>query len=130
MGNGHWQLKGSAAELYQRYLVPAITTKWAEDLVNRAQPRADEAVLDIACGTGVVAREAAKSGAKVTGLDLNEGMLVVARGVPSEGSPIEWAEGSALDLPFPSDRFDVILCQLGLQFFPIRDEPSGRCAAS
>jgi ubiquinone/menaquinone biosynthesis C-methylase UbiE len=118
MGNGHWQLKGSAAELYQRYLVPAITTKWAEDLVNRAQPRAEEAVLDIACGTGVVAREAAKSGAKVTGLDLNEGMLAVARGVPSEGPPIEWAEGSALDLPFPSDRFDVILCQLGLQFFP------------
>jgi ubiquinone/menaquinone biosynthesis C-methylase UbiE len=54
MGNGHWQLKGSAAELYQRYLVPAITTKWAEDLVNRAQPRAEEAVLDVACGTGVV----------------------------------------------------------------------------
>lgn len=118
MGNGHWQLKGSAAELYQRYLVPAITTKWAEDLVNRALPRPEEAVLDIACGTGVVARVAAKTRAKVTGLDLNEGMLAVARGVPSEGSLIEWMEGSALDLPFPAGRFDVVLCQLGLQFFP------------
>ena len=64
MGNGHWQLKGSAAELYQRYLVPAITTKWAEDLVNRAQPRPEESVLDIACGTGVVARAAAKTARK------------------------------------------------------------------
>ena len=131
MGNGHWQLEGSAAELYQRYLVPAITTKWAEDLVGRARPRAGEAVLDVACGTGVVARLAAKAvgNGQVTGLDLNAGMLAVARGVPSEGAPITWIEGSALDLPFPADQFDVVLCQLGLQFFPDQDEPSGKCAA-
>ena len=120
MNQGHWQLEGSAAELYQRYLVPAITTKWAEDLVGRAQLSAGEAVLDIACGTGVVARSAAKKlgHGHVTGLDLNAGMLAVAHGVPSEGDPIVWVEGSALDLPFPSDTFDVALCQLGLQFFP------------
>jgi ubiquinone/menaquinone biosynthesis C-methylase UbiE len=118
VGNGHWQLEGSAAELYQRYIVPAITTKWAEDLVDRARPRAEEAVLDVACGTGVVARLAAKAGANVTGLDLNAGMLAVARGVLSEGAPINWIEGSALDLPFASESFDVVLCQLGLQFFP------------
>ena len=120
MSDEHWQLEGSAAELYQRYLVPAITTKWAEDLVDRAQPRPGEGVLDIACGTGVVARLAAKRvrNGQVTGLDLNPGMLAVARGVPSEGAPITWIEGSALDLPFPLDSFDVVLCQLGLQFFP------------
>jgi hypothetical protein len=38
MSDEHWQLEGGAAELYQRYLVPPITTKWAEDLVDRAQP--------------------------------------------------------------------------------------------
>lgn len=120
MSDEHWQLEGSAAELYQRYLVPAITTKWAEDLVDRAQPRPGEAVLDIACGTGVVARLAAQrmGGGQVTGLDLNPGMLAVARSVPSEGAPIKWIEGSALDLPFPLDSLDVVLCQLGLQFFP------------
>lgn len=120
MGNGHWQLEGNAAELYQRYLVPAITTGWAEDLVGRARPRAGEAVLDVACGTGVVTRLTAKAIRRghVTGLDLNAGMLAVARGVSSEGAPIDWVEGSALDLPFPADSFDVALCQLGLQFFP------------
>jgi len=120
MSDGHWQLEGSAAELYQRYLVPAITTKWAEDLIDLAQLRSGEAVLDIACGTGVVARLAAKrvGGGKVTGLDLNPGMLAVARGVQSEGAPITWVDGSALDLPSPPDSFDAVLCQLGLQFFP------------
>jgi len=123
MSDGHWQLEGSAAELYQRYLVPGITTKWAEDLVDRALLRAGEEVLDIACGTGVVTRLAARNvtPGHVTGLDLNAGMLAVARSVSSEGVPINWMEGSALDLPFPPDRFDVVLCQLGLQFFP--DQP-------
>jgi ubiquinone/menaquinone biosynthesis C-methylase UbiE len=120
MGEEHWQLEGSAAELYQRYLVPGITSKWAEDLVRRAQLRSGEEVLDVACGTGVVARLAAKKmgSGHVTGLDLNAGMLAVARGVSGEGPPVNWMEGSALDLPFPSGRFDAVLCQLGLQFFP------------
>ena len=116
----HWQLDGSAPELYQKYLVPAITTKWAEDLVDRAKPVAGEAVLDIACGTGVVARLAGKRMARgrVIGLDLNKAMLAVARTLPSEGVPIDWIEGSALDLPFPAESVDLVLCQLGLQFFP------------
>src|SRR5690349_10845136 len=98
MSDGHWQLEGSAAELYQRYLVPAITLKWAKDLVQRAQLRPGEEVLDIACGTGVVACCAAKKLASghVTGLDLNAGMLAVARAVLREGAPVNWLEGSAL----------------------------------
>ena len=76
----------------------------------------------------------------VTGLDLNKGMLAVARTLPSEGAPIDWIEGSALDLPFPAGKFDLVLCQLGLQFFPdqgraLREmrrvlSPSGRVALS
>jgi ubiquinone/menaquinone biosynthesis C-methylase UbiE len=123
MTDSHWQLEGSAAELYQRYLVPGITSKWAADLVDRAQLRAGEEVLDVACGTGVVARLAAKKVAsgQVTGLDLNPGMLAVARNVLSEEASVKWMEGSALELPFPSGHFDAVLCQLGLQFFP--DQP-------
>jgi ubiquinone/menaquinone biosynthesis C-methylase UbiE len=138
----HWQLDGSAPELYEKYLVPAITQKWADDLVGRAQPSAGEEVLDVACGTGVVARSASRCmlHGHVTGLDLNKGMLAVAQTRVSERAPIDWIEGSALDLPFPVEKFDLVLCQLGLQFFPdpgraLREMrrvllPSGRIALS
>jgi ubiquinone/menaquinone biosynthesis C-methylase UbiE len=138
----HWQLDGSAPELYEKYLVPAITAKWADDLVARAQPCAGEQVLDVACGTGVVARLASRRMRQgcVIGLDLNKGMLAVARTLSSEGAPMEWIDGSALDLPFPAGKFDLVLCQLGLQFFPdqgraLREmyrvlSPSGRVALS
>jgi ubiquinone/menaquinone biosynthesis C-methylase UbiE len=138
----HWQLDGSAPELYQRYLVPAITSLWAADLIERANPGKAEAALDIACGTGVVTRLAAarmQSG-RVVGLDFNAGMLAVARSIPNTGAPIEWFEGSALNLPFGDGSFDLVLCQLGLQFFPDRPlalremkrvlKPSGRVALS
>ena len=138
----HWQLDGSAPELYEKYLVPAITRRWADDLVGRAQPSAGEEVLDVACGTGVVARSASRCMLRghVTGLDLNKGMLAVARTIVSEGAPIDWIEGSALDLPFPAGKFDLVFCQLGLQFFPDQNRalremrrvlsPSGRVALS
>lgn len=138
----HWQLDGSAPELYERYLVPAITIKWAEDLVGRAQPCAGEEVLDLACGTGIVARLASKRMGRehIAGLDLNNGMLAVARTVSGDGAPIDWVEGSALDLPFAAGKFDLVLWQLGLQFFPDRRRallemhrvlsPSGRVALS
>jgi ubiquinone/menaquinone biosynthesis C-methylase UbiE len=138
----HWQLNGSAAELYQRYLVPAITSLWAADLIARATPRTGERVLDIACGTGAVTRLAAErmESGYVAGLDFNPGMLAVARTVPSSGARIEWFEGSALALPFNESSFDLILCQLGLQFFPDRSlalremkrvaAPEGRLALS
>jgi ubiquinone/menaquinone biosynthesis C-methylase UbiE len=138
----HWQLSGSAPELYERYLVPAITSKWAADLVDRANPIDGEAVLDVACGTGIVARLAAERMLRghVVGLDLNPGMLAVARTARQTGAPIEWIEGSVLELPFDHGSFDVVLCQLGLQFFPDRPlalremrrvlRPSGRIALS
>ena len=118
-----WQLDGSATDLYERYLVPAITSLWAADLVERAAPAPGERILDIACGTGIVARLAAEriGAGQVVGLDLNPGMLAVARSVSGgHHPPIEWQQGSALELPFRDGSFDVALCQLGLQFFPDR----------
>jgi ubiquinone/menaquinone biosynthesis C-methylase UbiE len=124
-GQREWQLAGSAAELYQRHLVPAVTARWADDLIERVDPRAGERVLDVACGTGVVARKAAVrvgSTGRVAAVDVNAGMLAVARSLPPvPGAAIVWHEASALERPFAADSFDVVLCQLGLQFFP---EPS------
>jgi SAM-dependent methyltransferase len=119
-----WQLDGDAAEFYQRHLVPAVTAGWAADLVERVGLRRGEWVLDVACGTGAVARAAAgwlgRTG-HVAGIDINPGMLAVARSLPGgAGASVGWVEGSALDLPVPAGRYDVVLCQLGLQFFPDR----------
>src|ERR1700757_3627776 len=115
-----WQVEGTAAELYQRCLVPTIASLWAADLIDRAAPRPGERVLDVACGTGVVARlAAARMGSgRVVGLDIDAGMLAVARSLNSRS--IEWYEGSALAMPFPDSSFDLCLCQFGLQFFPDR----------
>jgi ubiquinone/menaquinone biosynthesis C-methylase UbiE len=116
-----YQQEGSAAELFQRYVVPRITSLWAEDLVDRACVRVGESVLDVACGTGAVTRLAAQQSGngRVVGLDLNADMLRVARGVPHvDGKSIEWCEGNALALPFEEGTFNIVLCQLGLQFFP------------
>jgi ubiquinone/menaquinone biosynthesis C-methylase UbiE len=115
------QPDGSAAELFQRDIVPHITSLWAKDLVDRARVRFGDNVLDVACGTGVVTRLAAQQSGtgRVVGLDLNADMLRVARGIArTDDVPIEWCEGSALALPFEDGVFDVVLCQLGLQFFP------------
>ena len=115
------QESSSAAELFQLYIVPRITWLWAKDLVDRACVWNGDNVLDVACGTGVVTRLAAQQSGtgRVVGLDLNADMLRVARGIArTDDVPIEWCEGSVLALPFEEGVFNVVLCQLGLQFFP------------
>jgi ubiquinone/menaquinone biosynthesis C-methylase UbiE len=114
---------GSLPELYERDLVPTIFAPWAEDLMDLAALRPGEHVLDVACGTGVAARCAASRvgpNGRVVGLDLNVGMLGVARSVSAAPTPIEWQEGNAMAMPFPDGMFDVVLSQQGLQYFPDR----------
>ncbi len=124
---GQWQVAGTAPEVYERELVPAVFGVWAPILVELAHPRLGERVVDVACGTGIVARIAAgrvgPTGA-VVGVDLNPGMLGVARSTVSTDSwssaPLQWQEASADKLPFPDKSFDIAYCQLGLQFFADR----------
>src|SRR5262245_22181945 len=119
-----WQFVGNVPENYERYLVPSIFGPWASDLVDIAVLRPGERVVDIACGTGIVARTAARrvsSGGSVVGLDLSAPMLEVARSAAAaEGVSIDWREGSAMKLPLVDATFDAALCQQGLQFFPDR----------
>jgi SAM-dependent methyltransferase len=86
-------------------------------LVETVGVRAGEDVLDVACGTGNAAIPAAQAGAKVTGLDLTPAMLAKAR-ERAAGLEIEWVEGDAEALPWPSGRFDVVLSTFGCMFAP------------
>ncbi len=100
--------------------MPAIGQPLAHDLVDEAQLRPGDRVLDVACGTGIVARLAAERVVPdgiVAGADLTPGMLAVARTVTAAASiAIQWYETSAEAMPLPDASFDVVLCQLGLQF--------------
>jgi ubiquinone/menaquinone biosynthesis C-methylase UbiE len=106
-------------ENYERYFVPAIGAPLGHDLVRFAELRPGERVLDVACGTGIVARLAAEqvgANGAVAGLDANPGMLEVARATTPAEMEIDWYEASAEDMPLPDEAFDVVMCQCGLQF--------------
>ena len=117
---------GSAPEAYEKYFVPAIGGPFAHDLITDAALRPGERVLDVCCGTGIVSRLAAERvgpSGSVAALDLNPAMLGVARSVPAPPAPpIRWYESTAESMPLPDGAFDVVLCQLGLQF--IDDKPA------
>jgi ubiquinone/menaquinone biosynthesis C-methylase UbiE len=109
-----------AASAYEALFVPALLGQWATAVANAAQIEPGQRVLDVACGTGILAREVASRagrGGRLVGIDPNPGMLAVAsRLAPS----IEWREGAAEALPFPDHSFDAVVSQFGLMFFTDR----------
>lgn len=134
------QVTRTAADIYEEFFLPALFAEWAPRVADAARIGQGQRVLDVACGTGVLAREAARRVGRddlITGLDRNEGMLAVAR----RASPrIDWQQGSAEALPFPGAAFDVVVNQFGLMFFNRRVEalremwrvlrPGGRLAVA
>jgi ubiquinone/menaquinone biosynthesis C-methylase UbiE len=113
-----FQLSGDAPTAYTRFALK-IVEPWTDDLILTAGCCDGDRVLDVACGTGIVASRVNLVSRKfcyVTGIDVNEGMLNAARKNPQ----VEWRQGSAIELPFDADSFDVVLCQQGLQYFPDR----------
>ena len=115
--------RGTAPDNYERHFVPAIGAPCARPLLEVARLRPGEAVLDVACGTGVAARLAAGEvgpTGTVAGVDMNPGMLDVARSASPEGMAIEWYQGQAENLPLPDGSYDAVLCSCGLQFFADR----------
>ena len=144
MSQASRQVDTTAAEAYERHMVPGMFARWSQIIVTLADPRLGEQVLDVACGTGIGARLAARAvgaSGRVAGLDIDPGVVEIA-GKAAHGSatPMEWHCASALKTPFKDGEFDLCLCLQGLQFFPDRMagfgeirrvlKPSGRLVAS
>ncbi|HVP00012.1 MAG TPA: methyltransferase domain-containing protein [Bryobacteraceae bacterium] len=111
------------SEMYEQWLVGPLFRPWAEIALDELNITSGDRVLDIACGTGIVARTARErlgDAACVVGVDISKDMLAVARKI---APGIEWREGNAAALPLrEGEQFDIIVCQQGLQFFP--DKPA------
>lgn len=112
----------TAAAAYEALHVPALFGQWAPRVAEAANVQQGQRVLDVACGTGVLAREASRlvgSSGFVAGIDATPGMVALAtRLEPS----IEWRVGTAESLPYESNSFDAVISQFGLMFF--RDRPA------
>ena len=130
----------AAAGAYDASLVPALMQEWAPRLAAAARVGRGDHVLDVACGTGVLTREVAHyagPAGSATGLDLDPGMLTVARTLSRD---LRWLHGSAEELPFADASFDVVVSQFGLMFVPDRPralsemwrvlKPGGRLAVA
>ena len=134
------QVVDTAANVYDEFFVPALFAEWAIRVADAVGAQPGQRVLDVACGTGVLARmltERVGPAGSVVGLDRNPGMLAVAK---RKAPHIEWRQGSAEALPFNADDFDAVTSQFGLMFFEDKPaalkemarvlRPGGRCAVA
>lgn len=110
------QLSDNAAVVYEEFFIPAIFGQWAPQVADAARIGPGDRVLDVGCGTGILAREAlgrVGTNGCVTGLDVNDSMLTVAK---QQAPDIAWHQGDVANLPFDDDSFDVVVSQFMLMF--------------
>jgi SAM-dependent methyltransferase len=114
------QLKAVQREAWAVFApLEAVTTMPAAELVRHARVLPQQSVLDVGCGTGVVALTAARLGARVHGLDLAPALIELAKKNAALASvEIDFREGDAEALPYGNASFDVVLSQFGHMFAP------------
>ncbi len=111
------QINRSAADYYEKYFVPALFQQWPPIMAEQLDIQANDRFLDVACGTGILARYIAKRTGldkHVYGIDINDGMLSVAE---REAPDLSWTNASAEQLHFKDNCFEKLGCQFGLMFF-------------
>lgn len=109
-------LTPEAAQGYEDLFVPAIFAQWPSKILTVAEPEEGDNLLEVGCGTGVLVREAVKlvgTSGSVTGLDLSENMLSVARKICPT---VAFQQGNAMELPFEDESFDVVVASFVLMF--------------
>jgi len=115
---------GKVAKSYDEGLVPVLFEPWARRLVAEHGPWQGRCVLDLATGTGVVARHLANCvgrDGRVIAADLNGEMVSLARERCADvASTVSFAESPADALSVEPESVDVVVCQQGFQFFPDR----------
>lgn len=118
------QSRIDAATIYEQLFVPAEFREWAPRVIAAARIQPGQQVIDVACGTGILARTVVRRTGPtgfVAGVDPNPGMLVVAARAAAEARlSIEWREARAESLPYPDAFFEAVVSQFGLMFFDDR----------
>ncbi len=112
--------RATYAELYDRYLGPLLFAPYAGYLAGRVQAHEPRSVLETAAGTGILSQallQALPAEVAITATDLNQPMIDRAR-AKSAGSRITWQQADAMQLPFPNESFELVVCQFGVMFFP------------
>lgn len=111
-------------DLYDRHLGPALFHPYAVDLARRVADCTNGAVLELACGTGILTqqlRNKLKPDVSLMATDLNLGMLDYAQAKLKDVMGISWRQTDIASLPFPDASFHAVVCQFGLMFVPDKD---------
>jgi ubiquinone/menaquinone biosynthesis C-methylase UbiE len=115
---------GSIPENYDRYLGAVLFEPYASELVERLNVSESASVLELACGTGIVTRQLRDrlaNGVRFVATDLNDAMMAYAATKFRPDEDIEWKQADAMNLPFPDESFNAVVCQFGLMFVPDKE---------